>query len=267
MQDVIVRGAEPPFGKPVVAQPAVSPPMPEGVYRVETLPDGSLLYHYANGAHVTNNATTGEYNMQVPKEDGTGYLVYSRIRNDDSSYTVQQFDLNAQGELLGQQTGTQQNLQSDITWEKPIGATPEQTGFNTHLPDIGQVPNPGAPTLVADAGTGPMTDAGPVNGYGGGSLPAPVTQQPDTPRDATNGSIPLSDLASLLTTEQGEQLLTAITGLGLSGGDIAAVTVYTNPDGSRILANAEGEVIGTFSKRRLPTATGRSSTSPVKRHR
>jgi hypothetical protein len=144
VQDVINNGAVPPFGKPALVQPPDTS-LPQGVFSVEQLSDGSSLYHYENGAHVTSNATTGEYNMHVPLDDGQGYLVYSRIRNDDGSYSLQQFELNAQGELLGQQSGSQSSLQREITWDEPTGTVPRVVGFDTHLPDIGEVPTPGDP--------------------------------------------------------------------------------------------------------------------------
>lgn len=171
VQDVVNNGVAPPFGKPVL--PATSPPLPNGVYLREDLPDGSALFHYTNGAHVSNNAATGEYNMQVPKGDGQGYLVYSRVQNEDGSYTVRQFDLDAEGHLQGQQSGQQASLDQEIVWGAPDGATPEDIGFDTHLPDIGQVPAPGNPiTVIADAGNGVMTDAGWINGYGDASSTA-----------------------------------------------------------------------------------------------
>lgn len=113
--------------------------------------------------------------------------------------------------------------------------------------DIGTVPEPGEPiTVVADSGSGVTTDGGVINGYGDPSTPE--QPQPDPPRDAANGSIALSDLGATLSAEQGLQLLAALSGMGLNSDDMAAVSVYTNPDGSRILTNSEGEIIGTLSQ-------------------
>ena len=122
---------------------------------------------------------------------------------------------------------------TDTPWDAQLLAT------------YGTPPTPGPGVVVADSGNGMMTDAGPINGYGDLEQTASPPLQPDPPREAAGGSIGLDELGEQLSAAQAQQLQQALANLGLDAQALAAVSVYTNADGSRILANAEGEIIGT----------------------
>jgi hypothetical protein len=90
----------------------------------EKLVDGSITYHYANGASINNNAATGEYHMVVPNtEGGGGQTVYSRVYAGDmdgpngtliASYVIKQVSTNAAGAETFNYNGVQQGLGGDI---------------------------------------------------------------------------------------------------------------------------------------------------------
>ena len=100
--------------------------IPAGItlYMPEKLADGSVTYHYANGASINNNATIGEYHMVVPNTDGSGgQTVYSRVYAGDmdgpngtmiASYVIKQVSTNEAGAETFNYNGVQQGLGGDI---------------------------------------------------------------------------------------------------------------------------------------------------------
>lgn len=128
----------------------------------------------------------------------------------------------------------------------PLAASPQWGA----LPDIGTVPEPGGPiTVVADSGTGVMTDAGPVTGYGDGTAP------PSSPAPSQPSGQNLTEWAA----EVGGQTVQALVGLltleGWSAEDINALTLYPLADGTSLLANADGDIAGTVSPVTLADGT------------
>lgn len=83
-------------------------------YVPERQANGNTVYHYSNGATVTNNAVTGTYLMVVPNSEGGGQTVYSRTVDGDAGYTVRQTSTNAAGVTTYEFTGHQTSLSSEV---------------------------------------------------------------------------------------------------------------------------------------------------------
>ncbi|MEZ5665457.1 MAG: hypothetical protein R3E94_18275 [Burkholderiaceae bacterium] len=221
---------------------------------------GDVLSIYrGSGAVDTINTRTAEITSTTQDAQGNTHQVISRPDGDDGRIYIERTLDSGTGEVVSASavrvdTLTGQTTAIDPVSLEPVDAAevqgPVQDGFNQAPPDTGTPPNSGTPpNFLADAGTGTMTDAGPINGYGdilgeaGASQAA--TEELEPPRDAAGGSISLDELGAQLSAAQTQQLYRALATLGLDDAEIAGVTVYTNPDGSRILANEEGEIIGT----------------------
>ena len=119
------------------------------------------------------------------------------------------------------------------------GFTPDDAGLtvqlDTELPDIGEVPTPGEPIVIADSGEGVQTDGGVINGYG------------ETP-ESTVTTAPEQDWPSVLDTLGPTQTEALAQGLKDSGLDPAALNVIGLPDGSSMVTNEEGDVVGYLSE-------------------
>jgi Ca2+-binding RTX toxin-like protein len=75
------------------------------LYLPQKLADGSITYHYANGASINSNAVNGEYHMVLPNAEG-GQTIYSRTA-DEFGYVVRQTSTDADGNTLLDYTGYQ----------------------------------------------------------------------------------------------------------------------------------------------------------------
>ena len=224
----------------------------------------SLTIFQSSGAFELLNTRTGEITSVTRDAQGNTHQVISRPDGEDGRIYIERTIDAGTGEVISASAVRVDSFSGQVTAIDPQHLTPLAQGGD-QVQDastnalsgvmsqqdiealLSGVPQPGpAIAVLADAGPGTMTDAGPINGYG--STPnTPPLPQPDPPREAANGSISLADLSATLSTAQGEQLLLALAAQGLSPTDIAAVTIHTNPDGSRILANSEGDVIGTLT--------------------
>ncbi|WP_374639285.1 hypothetical protein [Hydrogenophaga sp.] len=113
--------------------------------------------------------------------------------------------------------------------------TPEQIDV------LGAPPAPGPGVVVADSGNGMMTDGGPINGYGdgqAGTLPAgPDVDGPQGP------AVPA--LADVLGSAQLQALQQGLQGSGLNVGDLQALR---QSDGSYLLVNEEGDIVGMLEE-------------------
>lgn len=79
------------------------------LYLPERLQDGSITYHYANGASVNSNAATGAYQMLLPV-DGGGTRWMSRTVDADAGYVLVDRITDAHGRTLEQTVAVQSTL-------------------------------------------------------------------------------------------------------------------------------------------------------------
>lgn len=212
----------------------------------------NLTIYYENGGVETINTQSGEITSITLDADGNTHQVVSRLDGETGRiYIERTFDAGT-GEEISSSAVRVDTITGEVTVIDPVSLSPETSqGPDAQLEsavgggDIGTPPTPGPGVVIADSGNGVMTDAGPINGYGDLEHSTSPPLQPDPPREAAGGSIGLDELGAQLSEAQAQQLHQALATLGLDAQAMAAVSVYTNADGSRILANAEGEIIGT----------------------
>ncbi|MDG5974174.1 hypothetical protein H010_02857 [Hydrogenophaga taeniospiralis CCUG 15921] len=217
----------------------------------------NLTIHRPDGSTETTNTRTGEItHLQTDAQGNT--LMRTSVPDGEGGRTVTERTIDgASGEVIEIQayyldsfTGlriaidpvTHEALSPDEMGPPAPGSGADDS-FNQPLPDIGTPPEPGDPiAVIADGAEGVTTDSGVVNGYGDTPVPAG-----DTPVPAGDAA-PEQDWPSVLDI-LGEAQTEALTlGLQGSGLDPAALNVIGLPDGTSMVTNQEGDVVGYLSE-------------------
>lgn len=86
------------------------------IYLPQKIADGSITYHYTNGASINTNAATGEYSMVVPNGEG-GQTIYQRTGDANNGYTVRETSTDGWGNVTNETTGTQASQDSEVRTE------------------------------------------------------------------------------------------------------------------------------------------------------
>ncbi len=239
--------------------------IPAGAALSVPVRSGDVLSIYrADGAVETINTRTAEITSTTLDAQGNTHQVISRPDGESGRLYVERTLHAGTGEVVSSSAVRVDTLSGQATAIDPVtlqpvdaigaggGQSEAPDGFTPLSPEeieaLGTPPAPGAPiAVIADGGNGTQTDAGPVNGYGDASPPLPSSSSPFTPpQEAANGFLSLGELAGQLSPGQTQSLLLALTQQGLTPEALGGVAVYTNPDGSRLLANEEGDIIGTL---------------------
>lgn len=227
---------------------------------------GDVLSIYrGSGAVETINTRTAEITSTTQDAQGNTHQVISRPDGDDGRIYIERTLHAGTGEVVSSSAVRVDTMSGQVTSIDPLTLAPvgnaqtdadadgnanaqaggADNGFTPLTPEqidaLGTPPAPGPGVVVADSGNGVMTDGGPINGYGdgqAGTLPA----GPDV--DAPQGpAVPA--LADVLGSAQLQALQQGLQGSGLNVGELQALR---QSDGSYLLVNEEGDIVGMLEE-------------------